>query len=49
MNKELAHDFIKFVAENYDIRLTMTESNAEIFETYFPDLVEILEKENEDD
>lgn len=49
MNKELVHDFIKFVAENYGIRLTMTESDAETFETYFSDLVEILEKENEDD
>lgn len=49
MNKELAHDFIKFVMENYGIRLTMTESDAETFETLFPDLVEVLEKENEDD
>lgn len=47
MNKELAHDFIKFVMENYGIRLTMTESDAETFETLFPDLVEILEKEND--
>ena len=49
MNKELAHDFIKFVMENYGIRLTMTESDAETFETLFPDLVEVLEKENEND
>lgn len=47
MNKELAHDFIKFVMENYGIRLTMTESDAETFETLFPDLVEVLEKEND--
>lgn len=47
MNKELAHDFIKFVMENYGIRLTMTESDAETFETFFPDLVEVLEKEND--
>lgn len=47
MNKELTHDFIKFVAENYGIRLTMTESDAETFETLFPDLVEVLEKEND--
>lgn len=47
MNKELTHDFIKFVMENYGIRLTMTESDAETFETFFPDLVEILEKEND--
>lgn len=49
MNKELAHDFIKFVMENYGIRLTMTESDAETFETLFPDLVEVLEKENDTD
>ena len=49
MNKELTHDFIKFVMENYGIRLTMTESDAETFETLFPDLVEVLEKENEND
>lgn len=51
MNKELAHDFIKFVMENYGIRLTMTESDAETFETLFPDLVGVLEKEkkNEND
>ena len=47
MNKELAHDFIKFVMENYGVRLTMTESDAETFETLFPDLVEVLEKEND--
>lgn len=47
MNKELAHDFIKFVMKNYGIRLTMTESDAETFETLFPDLVEVLEKEND--
>ncbi len=47
MNKELAHDFIKFVMENYGIRLTMTKSDGEKFEELFPDLVEILEKEND--
>ena len=49
MNKELTHDFIKFVMENYGIRLTMTESDAETFETLFPDLVEVFEKENDTD
>lgn len=49
MNKELTHDFIKFVMENYGIRLTMTESDAETFETLFPDLAKVLEKENEND
>ena len=46
MNKqELVHDFIKFAAENYGIRLTMTESDGEKFEELFPDLVAVLEKE----
>ena len=50
MNKqELAHDFIKFVTENYGIRLIMSESDSETFETLFPDLMEILEKENDTD
>jgi len=48
-NKQLTHDFIKFVMENYGIRLTMTESDGEKFEELFPDLVEILEKENDTD
>lgn len=50
MNKqELVHDFIKFAAENYGIRLIMTKSDGEKFEELFPDLVEILEKENDTD
>lgn len=48
MNKqELTHDFIKFMAENYGIRLIMSESDSETFEVLFPDLTEILEKEKE--
>lgn len=49
MNKQLVHDFIKFVAENYGIRLAMTESDGEKFEELFPDLAAILEKEKEND
>lgn len=50
MNKQdLVHDFIKFAAENYGIRLIMTKSDGEKFEELFPDLVEILEKENDTD
>ena len=49
MNKQLTHDFIKFVMENYGIRLTMTESDSEKFEELFPDLVAVLEKEKEND
>lgn len=48
-NKQLAHDFIRFVMENYGIRLTMTESDGETFETLFSDLAKILEKENDTD
>lgn len=49
MNKKLTHDFIKFVMENYGIRLTMTESDGEKFEELFPDLATVLEKEKEND
>lgn len=50
MNKqELAHDFIKFAAENYGIRLIMTKSDDEKFEELFPDLATVLEKETEND
>ena len=47
--QQLAHDFIKFVAENYGIHLVMSESDSETFEVLFPDLAEILEKENDTD
>lgn len=46
MNKELAHDFIKFVMENYGIQLTVKEGDKEPFEFYFPDLAAVLEKKN---
>lgn len=49
MNKELTHDFIKFIMENYGIRLTMTESDGKKFEEFFPDLAAVLEKETEND
>ena len=44
--QQVTHDFIKFVMENYGIRLTMTESDSEKFEELFPDLAAVLEKEN---
>lgn len=47
--QQLTHDFIKFVMENYGIRLTMTESDGEKFEELFPDLTVVLEKETEND
>ena len=49
MNKQLVHDFIKFAAENYGIRLIATESDGEKFEELFPDLAAVLEKEKEND
>lgn len=49
MNKQLVHDFIKFVAENYGVQLITTESDGEKFEELFPDLAMILEKEKEND
>ena len=47
MNKELTHDFIKFAMENYGIKLTMSEGDSITFEKLFPDLVEVLEKKDE--
>lgn len=50
MNKqELVRDFIKFAAENYGIKLIMTETDGEKFEELFPDLAAILEKEENND
>ena len=50
MNKqELVHDFIKFAAENYGIRLIMTKTDGEKFEEFFPDLATVLEKGKEND
>lgn len=49
MNTQLTHDFLKFLMDNYGIRLTMNEKDSEIFERTYPDLVERLEKENADD
>ena len=46
--EKLVHDFIKFAAENYGIRLIMTEKDGDLFERLFPDLMEVLERTNED-
>ena len=48
MNKDLARDFIKFAAENYGIKLIMSEGDSITFEELFPDLVEVLEKNKND-
>ena len=47
--QQLTHDFIKFIMENYGIRITMSESDAKAFETHFPDLAAVLKKEKEND
>ena len=49
MNKELTHDFLKWLMENYGVRLSMTEKDADWFEQLYPDLAAQLERENEDD
>lgn len=50
MNKELTHDFLKWLIENYGVRLSMTEKDADWFEQFYPDLAVQLEREeNEDD
>lgn len=49
MNKELTHNFLKWLIENYGVRLNMTEEDANLFERLYPDLAAQLERENEDD
>ena len=46
-NKQLTHDFLEWLIENYGIRLSMSEKDANLFEEHYPDLVEKMEKENE--
>ena len=43
----LAHDFIKFVMDNYGIQLIMKESDKDVFKELFPDIVEALEEVND--
>ena len=46
-NIQLTHDFLQFLIENYAVRLTMDEKDKNLFERLYPDLVEKMEKENE--
>ena len=46
MNKELTHDFLKWLIENYGVRLSMSKEDANLFERTYPDLAAQLEKEN---
>lgn len=48
-NKQLTHDFLQFLIENYGVRLSMTEADANLFEQLYPDLMEEMEKTNEND
>lgn len=48
-NRELTHNFLKWLIENYGVRLSMTKEDADLFERLYPDLAAQLEKkENED-
>ena len=49
MNNKLVHDFLEWLIENYGVRLSMAESDANLFERLYPDLAVYLEKENEND
>lgn len=44
--QQLTHDFLQFLIENYGVRLSMTEEDADLFEQLYPDLTEQMEKEN---
>lgn len=48
-NSQLTHDFLKWLMENYAVRLEMNEKDADLFERLYPDLAAYLEKENESD
>ena len=48
-NQQLTHDFLKFLIENYGVRLSMTKEDANLFKQLYPDLVEKMEKTNEND
>lgn len=45
-NKELTHDFLKWLMENYGVRLSMNKEDANLFERLYPDLVEKMERED---
>lgn len=45
-SRELTHDFLKWLIENYDVRLSMTKKDADWFERLYPDLTAQLEKED---
>ena len=45
MNKKITHDFLKWLMENYGVRLSMTKEDADLFERLYPDLAEQLERE----
>ena len=47
--QQLTHDFLKWLMENYGVRLSMTEKDADWFKRIYPDLATQLERENEDD
>ena len=46
-NQQLTHDFLEWLIENYAVRLSMNEKDENLFERLYPDLVEKMEKENE--
>lgn len=45
-NTQLTHDFLKWLIDNYGIRLNMSKEDADLFERLYPDLATVLEKEN---
>ena len=46
-NIQLTHDFIKFLIENYGVRLSMSKEDANLFERLYPDLMKKMEKIDE--
>ena len=48
MNNQLTHDFLKWLMDNYGVRLSMSKEDSDLFERTYPDLAKRLEKENND-
>ena len=42
-DKQLTHDFLKWLMDNYSVQLSMTKEDSDLFERTYPDLIKILE------
>ena len=48
-NKQMTHDFLQWMIDNYNVRITMEKKeDARMFEHFFPDLAAQLERKEYD-